>query len=85
MDTLGELLEDWRINKAKVSKTEAGIRCGLTPQHWWLLANDQRPNVSGETIDKLAAGTGYAVELLLSAAHRTRQRKAASVQVLAPA
>lgn len=74
--TLGELLEDWRINKARLSKTEAGARCGLTPQHWWLLANDQRPNVSGETIDKLADGTGYSLESLLSAAHRTRQRAA---------
>ena len=74
VDDLGELLENWRINVARVSKTEAARRCGITPQHWWLLANNQRPNLSGETIDKLSSGTGIAVEILLTASHRTRSK-----------
>lgn len=74
VDDLGQLLENWRINIARISKTDAGKRCGITPQHWWLLAHNQRPNLSGETIEKLSAGTGIAVEVLLAASRRTRSK-----------
>ncbi len=80
VETLGEILIDWRL-KAGLNQSDAARRCGVTPQHWWLLENDQRPNVSGETIDKLAQGTGYAPERLLIAAHRIRQKRAHLVPV----
>ena len=76
VETLGEILLDWRL-KAGLNQSDAARRCGVTPQHWWLLENDQRPNVSGDTIDKLARGTGYAAERLLIAAHRIRHKQSA--------
>ena len=76
MDDLGQVLEQWREN-AGLSKTDAAKRCGITPQHWWLLAHNERPNLSGETIEKLANGTGYAPEVLLQASQRTRAKLAA--------
>lgn len=74
VETLGEILLDWRL-KAGLNQSEAARRCNMPHSHWWVLENDQRPNVTGDTIDKLAAGTGYAPERLLIAAHRIRQRR----------
>lgn len=79
--TLGELLFDWRT-KARLSKTDAGLRCGLSPQHWWNLENDRRPNPEIETLEKLVIGTGIALDTLLVAGAHTR--KVRQVQRLEP-
>ena len=73
METLGSILHDYRENWG-LSKTEAARICGISPQYWWLLENDRRV-ASSDTIDKIAAGTGYSVSRLLMGAHNVRHKE----------
>ena len=75
METLGQLLQGWRLN-ARLSQTGAARQCNLaSPQHWHALENDLHHSPADETLQKLSDGTGLAIETLLVASAHSRRVK----------
>lgn len=72
METLGNILIAWRT-LAGLNQSDAARRCNLSPQYWWLLENDKRPNPGIDTLEKLADGTGIDIDRLVIAAAYSRK------------
>lgn len=70
MKPLNVLLQEWR-DTLRISDAEAARRCDMTRQQWFEVISGRTRDPRASTIDRLANGTGYAVDLLVEASKLT--------------
>lgn len=66
MKPLNTLLQEWK-DTLRITDAEAARRCEMTRQQWFEVISGRTRDPRASTIDRLANGTGYAVELLIEA------------------